>query len=102
MKNVNFLHLLIDMFEDSFNVLVLPDQLHSSLWTNASDGVAVVAPQQNTQVNELKPKSKLLSCYYMKRRGTADGIKKQRRLSKAVEPTLEVSYSNSMKPASLQ
>ena len=43
MKNVNFLHLLIDMFEDSFNVLVLPDQLHSSLWTNASDGVAAVS-----------------------------------------------------------
>ena len=52
-------HLLVEVFKDSFNVLVLPDEFHSSLWTNASDGVAVVTSQQDAQVNELKTQIKL-------------------------------------------
>jgi hypothetical protein len=46
-------HLWIEVFEDSFNVFVLANELHRSLGADASDGVAVVTPQQDTQVDEL-------------------------------------------------
>ena len=52
-------HLLVEVFKDSFNVLVLLDEFHSSLWTDAFDGVAVVTSQQDAQVNELKTHIKL-------------------------------------------
>ena len=54
-------HLAVDVFEDAFNVLVLPDQLDGALGADASDGVAVVTAQQDAQVDELEPEPN--SCF---------------------------------------
>lgn len=42
---------------DSLKGLVLLDQLHGTLWTDATDGVAVVTAKQYAEVYELNPSS---------------------------------------------
>lgn len=42
------------MLDDALEVLVLADELESTCWADAFDGIEVIATEEDTEVDELR------------------------------------------------